>query len=168
MAYGLEKLLTVRILREDRARNQLARSKAELARAEMHRHQKEKELVDYRQWRRKEETRLFGVLRSKNASRHELLLFNDSTNTLRQNQAAKVQQLQEAGRAVQAAEQNLVKAGQRYVAANRKKIKIEEHKSIWTEARHMLEEQYEEKEIESHTNRPGSDLTDAGTRLVIP
>jgi hypothetical protein len=163
MTYGLEKLLKVRILREDKARHRLARGKAELARAEMQRQEKEKELVDYRHWRRREETRLFGVLRSKHASRHELLLFNDTTNTLRQNQAAKDQQLQQAGRAVQEAEQNLVKARQRYAAANRKKIKIEEHKTIWSEARRLLEERYEEKEMEAHANRP-----DSGTRLMIP
>jgi Fe2+ transport system protein B len=163
MTYGLEKLLKVRILREDNARHRLARGKAELARAEMQRQEKEKELVDYRHWRRREETRLFGVLRSKHASRHELLLFNDTTNTLRQNQAAKDQQLQQAGRAVQEAEQNLVKARQRYAAANRKKIKIEEHKTIWSEARRLLEERYEEKEMEAHANRP-----DSGTRLMIP
>lgn len=163
MTYGLEKLLNVRTLREDKARYRLARGKTELARAEMQRQQKEKDLVDYRQWRRKEEQRLFGVLRSKHASPLELLLFNDTTSTLRQNLAAKVQKLKEAGRAVEEAEENLVKARRHYATANRKKIKIEEHKSIWTEARRLLAEQDEEKEMELHGNRPGT-----GIRHMIP
>ena len=69
MAYGLEKLLSVRVLREEKARNHLSRVKTELVSAQMQRHRKEKELVDYRHWRIKEEKRLFGVLKGKPASR---------------------------------------------------------------------------------------------------
>jgi hypothetical protein len=148
MAYSLEKLLDVRALREDKARHHLARVKTELAGARMQKEQKHKELVDYRRWRAKEEKRLFGVLKSKQASSHDLLLFNDIADTLRQNQAAKARQLEEAGQAVEKAEENLAEARQHYVAVNRKKIKIEEHKSVWAEAQCRMEEQYEEKEME--------------------
>ena len=148
MAYCLEKLLRVRALREDKARNHLAHVKTELSKAQMQKHRKEKELADFRQWRIKEERCLFSVLKSKHASPGDLLLFNDITNTLRQNQAVKVQQLAKAGQAVEKAEKNLVEARQHYFSVSRKKIKIEEHKSVWAEAQHMLEEQHEEKEME--------------------
>ena len=155
MAYGLEKLLSVRVLREEKARNHLSRVKTELVSAQMQRHRKEKELVDYRHWRIKEEKRLFGVLKGKPASSYDLMLFNDTTNTLRQNQADKVRQVDEAGQAVKKAEENLVEARQHYFTANRKKIKIEDHKSIWTEAQRLLEQQGEDKEMEEHGARPG-------------
>ena len=124
----------------------------------MQKQQKNKELQDYSGWRVKEEENLFRMLQRKQASPHDLALFNDSTRLLRKNQMIKTQQLAEAGHVLEKAEKNLVEARQNFIKANRKKIKIEEHKSRWKETQRFFEEQRQEKELEEHTIILGQDV----------
>lgn len=148
MNYILEDLLSVRRLRENKALNAMVQRKADVERAIANKAQKEKELRDYRQWRLEEERRLFDDLQQQAGSVQDILLFVDTTNGLREDQANRAQQVVKAGEQISAAQKNLESARHSYAQAHRKKAKIEEHKTIWTEAYHKEQEMAAEIEME--------------------
>ena len=103
MTYVLEKILTVRDLRENRALNRLVQSRAALIRAEELKSLKQRELGEYCRWRLDQERRLFGELRDKTAAVKDLNLFKDTVRSLRQDQAERARQVEvAAGREMEA------------------------------------------------------------------
>lgn len=148
MTYVLEDILSVRRLRENKALNTMVQRKTDLECAMANKAQKEKELHDYRQWRVEEEQRLFADLQQQSGNIQDILLFVDTTNGLRESQANRAQQVVKAGEQINAAEKKLESARQNYALAHRKKAKIEEHKTIWTEAYHKEQEMAAEIEME--------------------
>lgn len=148
MAYVLEDILSVRRLRENKALNAMVQRKADLERAITCKAQKEQALSDYRQWRLEEEQRMFTDLQQQAGNIHDILLFVDTTNGLREGQADRAKQVVEAGEQITAAQKELDAARQGYAQAHRKKAKIEEHKTIWMEAYQQEQEAAAEIEME--------------------
>lgn len=148
MTYVLEKLMTVRDLRENRALNRLVQSREALMRAEELKQRKERELGAYRDWRLDQERRLFGELQNKPAALKDLNLYRDTVRSLRRDQAEQSRQVEAAAGRVIEAREELEKARQHHARAYRKKAKIQEHKSIWMEARHQQIEKQAENEME--------------------
>lgn len=148
MTYTLEKMLAVRTHRENKAMNHMVQCQGELNRALDLKHQKETELSEFRSWRQHEERRLFNHLQGQPATVQEVMVFIDTTSALREDQAARAQEMVEAQKKARTAEDDFRKARQDYVKAYRKKVKIEEHKAIWEEEDRCRMEQDAEKEME--------------------
>lgn len=148
MPYTLEKMLSVRAHRENKAMNHMVQCQGKLNRAlELHR-KKETELSEFRSWRQHEEQCLFNHLQGQPATVQEVMIFLDTTSTLREGQAAKAQEVVQAQKQAQAAEDDFRKSRQEYVEAYRKKVKIEEHKAVWEEENRFQVERDAEKEME--------------------
>lgn len=148
MPYPLEKMLSVRQHREEKKLNQVVKQKEQVKKAVALKHQKEQELVSYRQWRPVEENRLFDHLQSQPANVHDVLYYSDTVDTLREKQADKTQEVHAAISQVDSAEKALQSARQIYAEACRKKTKISEHKEIWMDEHRLQMEQQEENELE--------------------
>jgi hypothetical protein len=148
LPYALEKMLAVRVHRENKAMNRVVHCQEEVSRALDLSQRRETEFSEFRSWRIDEERRLFRNLQEKPAAVQDVMMFMDTTSALREDQAVKAQQVVEAREQVKAAEADLLKARQDYVAAYRKKVKIEEHKAVWEEEDRFRVEQDAEKEME--------------------
>lgn len=162
--YTLDQMLTVREHRETLRLNELAKSKASVRQAEAERQRTTTAFNDYCQWRPREEQRLFDHLKGKSASVQDLHHYTDSLNTLRNDEVAMAQQVDEASDRLASARSDMVTARQQYACAHRKKVKISEHKIIWTEQQRCRSERQADEEMEEI----GQNLSLSGTgRLYI-
>jgi Type III secretion protein YscO len=156
MTYILENLLSIRTHRENKALNHMMNSKAALQHAEDLKRRRIQELCEYRRWRRLEEKRLFDELKHQPASVQDMLCFNDIVNSLRSDQALKMQAVDDSAQQVVKAENELESARKHYASAYRNKQKIEEHKRIWMEDYRLWIEKEAEKEMEECGSTTGN------------
>ena len=144
-----DKLLTVRILRTDKAQRKMMRCKAILAQARHLKHRKDRELVLYRAWRQKEELRLLDELKQAPRPAHALILFKDTVHHLRDQEVSHVKAASEAARQAAEAEHELETARREYAAVYRKQVKIETCQDTWSDEQRLIGERESEKETES-------------------
>jgi len=144
-----DKLLTIRILRTDKAQREMMKRKADLEQARHHKQRKERELADYQKWRPEEEQRLLEELKQAPRHAHTLIEFKDMVRHLRDKESSYVQTVTEAAQQVAEAEAALEKARQDYAAAYRKQVKIETCQDTWNDEQRLMVEQENEKETES-------------------
>lgn len=148
MAYVLQDLLKIRLMREQRAKDELIKAQNVLEMAIRKVEQKEKELKDYRVWRVKEEDRLYAEVMNKRVKRMDIDGLKLNLAELERKELDHIQAIDDAKEEREKAKEALEEARTAYNIALVNKQKIEEHKTTWMITWNKEQELRAEKEIE--------------------
>lgn len=152
--YPLRDILRVRSIRENKAAENLARAKLELDKAIKKVKQKQKELEDYREWRLKEEKRMFDAIVKKKLKKEDLDELRFSIGKLRQKELDHEKAVEDAKKEKDLAARDVEEARGLYQQAVLEHEKFKEHRDNWMEDWNREQEMKLEKEMEeirSHT-----------------
>lgn len=152
-AYPLRDILRVRIIRENKAAENLAKAKLELDKAIKKVKQKQKELEDYRIWRVKEEERMFNEIIKKKLKKDDLDELKFEIGKLRQKELDYEKAVEDAKKEKERAAREVEEARGLYQTAVMEHEKIKEHRDTWLEEWKRMEELVLEKEVEELRTR---------------
>jgi len=157
--YPLQSLLSVRLFREEGAKNAVraAERRAAEARAEMDK--RRQELERYRHWRPKEENRLYDAIMGQPLSLEDMATFRASLTALAEAEEERVQAVTEAQTIVVQREQEVTAARKAVATARREAAKIEAHRDIWLAEARKEAERLEDVELEEFA--PSSERDDS-------
>lgn len=148
MNYPLKDILRIRVLREEKAAENLSRAKLELEKAIKKVKQKQKELENYRVWRVKEEERMFNNIIKKKLKKEDLNELKFEIGKLRQKELDHEKAVEDAKKEKEEAARTVEDARAQYQEAVLEREKIQEHKNNWLEEWKKIEEAILEKEME--------------------
>ena len=161
MDYVLAKVLTVRERRETLRLNKLAKSKEMVRQAQAQRERTEVAFEDYRKGRPRIEQRLFEQLKGQSTTVQDLHHYAHRLRKLQEDETAMAQAVDEASDRLASARGDMEAARRHYAHAYRKKVKILEHKKIWTEEERCRSQRQADNEMEEIGQPrccPGQDL----------
>jgi type III secretion protein O len=130
MSYLLEGLLRLRRTREDRAQRELSQARAALATAARALEQARQVLSDYRQWRPREEARLWTMVIGHDVRRTDLDDHQRRLQTVANGEREREEKCAQAEKTVQEAQKLAEERRQTWVRALRNVQKLEEHKEM--------------------------------------
>ena len=158
MAYALQSMLSVRVLREDRAQTELSLARAAQARQARVVEEKHRIVLDFESTKEERRDRLYDTIIGRTISQ-------DRLDQVR----AAVSEIDEEGMLLQADEDHakaelkkredeaeFARLG--YVAAAKSRTKIEEHRRAWEEEDRRTQELMADKELEDFTGRKNTDV----------
>jgi hypothetical protein len=149
MPDSISDLLKLRNHREQKARNHVVHSKAQLDLAEADKKRKEQDCEAYQHWRLNEEERLFASIQERPIAVQDLLSFRGSVHSLRAGQRDRAHRVEEAAQQVAQAEAALMAARQSHIEACRKQVKIQTYRKRWLKMQQQEEERAAENEMDA-------------------
>jgi hypothetical protein len=153
MAYPLQRLLQVRMLREQSAACEVLAAQRRLEKARAALRAAEKALADFLVWRAAEEERLFARIRKKEIAYRRLEDHLLDISLLRAREAGFHLRIQEAQKVCREREDELGRARKAHQAAIQAEHKIEEHRKIWQSDEVVRQAAEEDREMEEFTGR---------------
>ena len=141
MAYALQPLLRIRMMREDRASGELVAAKRALASAEESLAARRRDLAAYEETREERRDRIYAAIMGRAVSREQLDLANEGVARIDEEGVLKADNVK---RAEARANLNL---------ATKNRMKINEHKSVWLAEEAREQEARAEGELEDFTVR---------------
>ena len=148
MKYALDDLLRVREFREASRGNEMKAKKLLLDQAEILVKKKEKDLSEHQAWRVDREDALYDEVKGRHIRLKDLDDLKLKVGLMREKEAVLENDVIEAERARESAEEVFVESRDTYHSAVKEKKKIEEHKKIWVEEMTGEEEKSQDKEME--------------------
>ncbi|MGC8720802.1 MAG: type III secretion system stalk subunit SctO, partial [Thermodesulforhabdaceae bacterium] len=152
MHYALEDLLRIRRIREDRAEREVTSRRAAVDAATQFVARCQENLKAYRQWRLKEEDRLFNEIMERLVHLSDVEELRIQIADLRNEELVKEREVEEARKKLLEAQQRLQEARALHRKSVQARQKIEEHRKIWAVEAKRLEEQISDKEMEEFTS----------------
>lgn len=147
-AYPLNKLLNLRHDREARARRDVVTQRAAIAEQQALVEAAEQALTNFTAWRVGEEQRLFAEVREQALKSADLDVLKHEIAALRQRQAEKKQQLDDARRRLNEAEALLEQRLEVLREAQHNRRKLEGHMDLWAQADRLEQARHMEREAE--------------------
>ncbi|CAM2009308.1 type III secretion system stalk subunit SctO [Acanthopleuribacter pedis] len=151
-AYPLNKLLNLRHDREERARREVVQQRRAVTEQEQAVAAAERTLADFTGWRVAEERRLFAEVRDQALNSADLDVLKHEIASLRQQQAHKKQDVEDAERELQAAREALAQRIKAMREAQHNRRKLEGHMGLWTEEERLARTRREEHEADETTS----------------
>lgn len=148
MAYVLQDLLKIRLMREQWAKDELIKAQNILEAAIKKVEQKKKELKDFRIWRIDEEKRLYAEVMLKHVKRNAIDNLKLDLANLDKRELNYIQAVDDAQAELDKAKEALEKARELYHLALINVQKLEEHKASWMAEWTKEQELLVEKEME--------------------
>lgn len=151
--YPLAALLRVRVFREKAAALEITRCAQKLEEARQACKQREQELIQYREWRIKEETRLFEAIHNETVSMEEVERYKQALLSLRGEEVQHEERILESKEHIRESEEALQDARKHHMEAMKNQRKIEEHKKRWQQEEKLRLERAEEAELEEFSSK---------------
>ncbi len=148
MAYVLQDLLKIRMMREQWAKDELIKAQNVLEEAIKKVEKKKKELEDFRIWRKEEEERLYAEIMLKHVKRTDIDGLKINIANLEKKELEHVQAVDDAEQEREKAKEALAEARSLYNLALVNVQKLEEHKETWMAEWSKEQELLVEKEME--------------------
>lgn len=148
MKYPLQDLLRVRVVRKDKATEEVLKAQRAVAEAMQFLEKKRQELEEFKQWRIDEIDRLYRCIMMKDIRKNAVDDLNFDLANLDNKLLEYRKRVDDATSAVRAAELVLHERQVVLQLKMRELQKIEEHKEIWVKEDKLLEESLQEKELE--------------------
>lgn len=148
MAYELQEILRVRVLRERGARNELLKATNFVKECEEKLKKAEKKLEEYIEWRKKEEDRLYAEIMLKKVKREQITDLKQEIANLRDKENTLKDDIKKAEEAVEKAKEKLKQAKAVHIRSLVDLEKINQHKETWMEDFNKEEERKAESEFE--------------------
>lgn len=148
MAYVLQDLLKIRLMREEWAKDHLIKAQNILEAAIKKVEQKKQELKDFREWRIKEEKRLYAEVMHKQVKKIDIDGLKINIANLEKRELEHVLAIEDAEKEREKAKEALAEARKLYNLALVNVQKLEEHKETWMAEWSKEQELLVEKEME--------------------
>lgn len=153
MAYILQPLLSIRVMREDRASGELTAAKQAVRKAEESVASRKRELADFERTKEERRDRIYDAIMGHSVSREQIDLANEGVARIDEEGALKLDNVRRAESELAQREAAADEAHAVFVAASKNRMKIDEHKAIWLEADAKEQEFRAEGELEDFTGR---------------
>ena len=146
--------MSIRKHREKLALYRKLQAKEKLAEANSAFELRNNELLNFLQWRKNEEERLFEEIKNKYQELYQIDIYNQHIVALKNEQERLEKEFYRAGQNVRKSEEELEKENATFKLQHRQKKKLEEHKRNWLLEMSAIEQRKDENEMdESGTMR---------------
>lgn len=157
MAYALESMLRIRVMREDRAGKDLvsARHAREVAQVELD--SRKRKLEAYAQTKEERRDRVFDTILGRPVPRDEIDRVRTAISQIDEEGVLLTDGVTRAKADLETREQEAEKAHGRFVAAVKERAKVSQHREIWAEEERRMQEMRADAEMEEFTGRKMTD-----------
>ena len=157
MAYALESMLRIRVMREDRAGKDLvaARHAREAAQTELD--ARKRKLHAYAQTKEVRRDRVFDTIIGRPVPRDEIDRVRTAISQIDEEGVLLTDGVRRAEADLETKEQETDKAHGRFVAAVKERAKVSQHRDIWLEEDRRMQELRADAEMEEFTGRKMTD-----------
>ena len=157
MAYALESMLRIRVMREDRAGKDLvaARHAREAAQTELD--ARKRKLHAYAQTKEERRDRVFDKIIGRPVPRDEIDRVRTAISQIDEEGVLLTDGVRRAEADLETKEQETDKAHGRFVAAVKERAKVSQHREIWMEEDRRMQELRADAEMEEFTGRKMTD-----------
>ena len=153
MAYLLQPLLRIRMMREDRASGELVAARRELAAAEEALEARRHDLAEYERTKEERRDRIYDAIIGRQVSREQIDLANEGVARIDEEGALKADNVARAEGERKKREAETEVARGNLALAMKNRTKIDEHKDVWKAAETAEEERRAEGELEDFVVR---------------
>ncbi|MBR4517513.1 MAG: YscO family type III secretion system apparatus protein [Victivallales bacterium] len=153
MAYALQDLLRIRMMREDRASAELVAARQEVVRAEQQLEERKNELRKYQETKEERRDRIFAAVVGHAVTREDIDRALEGVARIDKEGELKADNVNLAAAKVQEKEKLSEKAKAVFVTASKERMKISEHKAMWLVEEMKEQEFRQEIELEDFTGK---------------
>ena len=157
MAYALESMLRIRVMREDRAGKDLvaARHAREVAQVELD--ARRRKLDAYAQTKEERRDKVFDTIIGRPVPRDEIDRVRSAISQIDEEGVLLTDGVHRAKADLETMEQEAEKAHGRFISAVKERAKVSQHKEIWAEEDRRMQEMRADAEMEEFTGRKMTD-----------
>jgi len=148
MAYTLQPLLNIRVMREDRAGGELTAARRAVAAAQDALAARERELEAFNETKEERRDRIYDAIIGQPVSRERIDIAQEGVARIDQEGALKVDNVAQAKGELKRREEAAETAREHFVAATKNRMKIDEHKAVWVAEEAKEQEFRAETELE--------------------
>ncbi len=148
MAYLLQPLLRIRMMREDRAAGELTAAKQAVAAALEALEERKRELAGYLSTREERRDRIYDAIMGRTVSRDQLDLASEGVARIDEEGVLKEDNVKRADADLRAKENVEASARAAFSLAVKNRMKIDEHKAAWRDMEAAEQERRAESELE--------------------
>ena len=159
MAYTLQPLLSIRLMREDRASGELTAARQAVKVAVDAVEARKKELSDFEKTKEERRDRIYSTIMGRTVSREQIDLANEGVSRIDAEGALRLDNVRQAQSELAKRETAAETARSVFIAASKNRMKIDEHKSVWLAEEAKEAGRRSEGELEDFTGRK-QDLDD--------
>ena len=153
MAYILQPLLKIRLMREDRASGELTAARQAREAAEEVLEARRQDLARYEETREERRNRIYDAIIGQTVSRDRLDLAAEGVARIDEEGALKADNVKRAEADVRTRAEQESAARRAYNEATKERMKIDEHRLVWLEAEAAEQETRAECELEDFVGR---------------
>ena len=153
MAYILQPLLKIRLMREDRASGELTAARQAREAAEEVLEARRQDLARYEETREERGNRIYDAIIGQTVSRDRLDLAAEGVARIDEEGALKADNVKRAEADVRTRAEQESAARRAYNEATKERMKIDEHRLVWLEAEAAEQETRAEGELEDFVGR---------------
>ncbi len=148
MAYFLQPLLRIRVMREDRAAGELTVARRAVVEAERRLDERKHELAEYEETKDERRERIYEAIMGRPVSRERIDLANEGVARIDEEGVLKADNVTRAEGELRDREAAAEAARVNFAVAMKNRMKIEEHRSVWEEEEAAEQERRAEGELE--------------------
>lgn len=153
MAYALQPLLKIRVMREDRASGELTAARRAVRDAEASVEARKSELAAYEQTKEERRDRIYATIIGRAVSRDQIDLAQEGVARIDEEGALRLDNVRQAEGELKKREEAAEAAKAVFIAASKNRTKIDEHRAIWVAEETKASEYRAEGELEDFTGR---------------
>ena len=159
MAYALQSLLDIRLMREDRASGELTAARQAVRTAEEALESRRRELEEFSRTKNERRDRIYAAIMGRTVSREQIDLAQEGVARIDEEGALRTDNVQRAESELKTREEQAETARMAFIAASKNRMKIDEHRAVWLAEEAREQERRVEGELEDFTGRK-QDLDD--------
>jgi DNA-directed RNA polymerase specialized sigma54-like protein len=148
MSYFLQPLLRIRVMREDRAAGELTVARQAVSAAERRLEDRKHELAAFEETKEERRDRIYAAIIGRPVSREQIDIANEGVARIDDEGVLKADNVVRAEGELRDREAEAEAARVNFAVAMKNRMKIEEHKSVWTAAAAAEQERRAEGELE--------------------
>lgn len=148
MAYALQPLLNIRLMREDRASGELTAARRAVRAAEETLEERRRDLAAYEETKEERRDRIYDAIIGRAVGRDQIDLANEGVARIDEEGVLKLDNVRQAEGEVAKRKEAENAARVNFTIATRNRMKIDEHRAIWLAADAAEQEHRAEGELE--------------------
>ena len=153
MAYLLQPLLNIRVMREDRASGELTAARQKVRTAEEALDDRKRELADFESTKEERRDRIYDAIIGRTVNRDQIDIAQEGVARIDEEGALRLDNVHQAEGELKKRQTEAEAARVVFIAASKNRMKIDEHKSVWRENEEKEAEARAETELEDFTGR---------------
>ena len=153
MAYLLQPLLKIRVMREDRASGELTAAKQAVRAAETAVEDRKREYTEFERTKEARRDRIYDAIMGRSVSREQIDLAQEGVARIDEEGALRLDNVHQAESELRKREAAAEEARAAFIMASKNRMKIDEHRAAWVQEETKASEFRTESELEDFTGR---------------